>query len=94
MDIPLVLHGGSGSGDDNIRTAVKHGINKINVCTDIFEVGKQAMLNKIKEEPKTDYMHLQMEAEKKMKQFVKEYIRLIGSNNRYWFSTGEIHGTE
>lgn len=29
--MPLVLHGGSGSGEKNILTAVKEGINKINV---------------------------------------------------------------
>lgn len=32
---PLVLHGGSGAGDDNIRKAVNCGINKINIGADI-----------------------------------------------------------
>ena len=39
--MPLVLHGGSGAGEENIRKAVAYGINKINVCTDAFEVAKE-----------------------------------------------------
>lgn len=83
LNMPLVLHGGSGSGDENIKKAVANGINKINVCTDAFIAGKTAMLNKLVDEPDTDYMHLQMEAEKGMKEFVQNYIHLIGSGNRY-----------
>ena len=32
---PLVLHGGSGAGEENMRRSVEAGINKINVDTDI-----------------------------------------------------------
>ena len=32
--VPLVLHGGSGTPDDQIRVAVRHGICKMNVYTD------------------------------------------------------------
>ncbi len=31
IDIPLVLHGGSGTGDKNLRRAVKTGIQKVNL---------------------------------------------------------------
>jgi ketose-bisphosphate aldolase len=37
VDIPLVLHGGSGTGDANIRQSVEGGIRKINVFTDIIK---------------------------------------------------------
>lgn len=33
---PLVLHGGSGSGDDNISKACTMGITKVNIVTDVF----------------------------------------------------------
>ena len=36
LNMPLVLHGGSGAGEENIKKAVAYGINKINVCTDLF----------------------------------------------------------
>jgi fructose-bisphosphate aldolase, class II len=35
VGIPLVLHGGSGNPDDEIREAARTGINKINISTDI-----------------------------------------------------------
>lgn len=35
VDLPLVLHGGSDNPDDEIAQAVKLGINKINISTDI-----------------------------------------------------------
>jgi fructose-bisphosphate aldolase, class II len=35
IDIPLVLHGGSNNPDDEIAEAVKLGINKINISSDI-----------------------------------------------------------
>lgn len=35
VDIPLVLHGGSGNPDEEIAQAVKLGINKINISSDI-----------------------------------------------------------
>jgi fructose-bisphosphate aldolase class II len=33
--VPLVLHGGSGIRQDNVRAAMQHGIAKINVATEI-----------------------------------------------------------
>lgn len=94
LKMPLVLHGGSGSGDENIRRAVAGGINKINVCTDAFSVGKNAMLDKLKEDPECDYMNLCMEAERAIKEFVRGYIRLIGSNNRYIYGESTTVGHE
>ena len=36
VSVPLVLHGGSGSADDDIRHAVSLGIAKINVATELM----------------------------------------------------------
>ncbi len=36
VDIPIVMHGGSGLSDDDFRNAVAHGISKINFCTGLF----------------------------------------------------------
>lgn len=33
--IPLVLHGGSGTPMGQVQEAIRHGINKVNICTDI-----------------------------------------------------------
>ncbi len=45
VDIPLVLHGGSGNPDEEIAMAVKLGINKINISSDI----KDAFYQKCRE---------------------------------------------
>lgn len=37
--IPLVLHGGSGTGDDNLKKACQMGICKVNVGTDLMKIG-------------------------------------------------------
>lgn len=36
VEIPLVLHGGSGISQEDFRTAISHGIRKINVATSTF----------------------------------------------------------
>jgi fructose-bisphosphate aldolase class II len=36
VDIPLVLHGGSSSGDENLSKAARSGICKINIATDLI----------------------------------------------------------
>lgn len=89
LNMPLVLHGGSGSGEENIRKAVKGGINKINVCTDAFHAAEVAMKAAWAENPNLNYMEICAVAEAAIKKFVKDYIRVIGSNNRYTFDVAD-----
>src|SRR5699024_3400475 len=49
LNMPLVLHGGSGAGDENIKKAVACGINKINVCTDLFRHAVNSIIDTLKE---------------------------------------------
>lgn len=39
LDVPLVLHGGSGTGDQNLQKAIKVGIQKVNLFTDLSNLG-------------------------------------------------------
>ncbi|MEY8351987.1 class II fructose-bisphosphate aldolase [Lachnospiraceae bacterium 54-53] len=94
LKMPLVLHGGSGSGEENLKKAVAGGINKINVCTDAFEAGKKAMLLALEKDPELDYMHLCMAAEAGVKQFVKEYMKIIGSSGQYIYGEARQAGYE
>ena len=43
LTIPLVLHGGSGSGDDNLNRCATHGISKINIYSDFMYSGAKAV---------------------------------------------------
>ena len=94
LQMPLVLHGGSGSGEENLRKAVASGINKINVCTDAFAAGKKSMLKALEQEPDLDYMHLCMAAEAGIKQFVKDFMKVIGSSGRYIYGETRQVGYE
>ena len=41
VEVPLVLHGGSGSGDENLTKAVQLGICKVNIFTDLTIAAKE-----------------------------------------------------
>lgn len=90
LKMPLVLHGGSGAGEENIRRVVELGINKINVCTDLFKHQRKAMHDRLNEQPSIDYMDIQMHGEQAATEYIRAYMRMIGSSNRYQFDfTGE-----
>lgn len=89
LKMPLVLHGGSGSGEENLRKAVAGGINKINVCTDAFHAAEVAMKEAWEKNPDLNYMEICAVAEAAVKKFVKDYIHVIGSNNRYTFEVAD-----
>ncbi|HMQ54043.1 MAG TPA: ketose-bisphosphate aldolase [Anaerolineae bacterium] len=59
VDIPLVLHGGSANPDDEIALAVKLGINKINISSDIkdafYQKCREVLTNPTLREPNSIY---------------------------------------
>ena len=46
VDVPLVLHGGSGLTDNDFRTAIQEGISKVNIFTDINVAAVEAEFKK------------------------------------------------
>ena len=46
VGVPLVLHGGSGLTDDDFKTAIKEGISKVNIFTDINIAAVKAEFSK------------------------------------------------
>lgn len=85
LNMPLVLHGGSGAGEENIKKAVLYGINKINVCTDFMDDTKASMLKILEEQPDIQYMEMNEALEESMKRFIKHFMRMIGSSGWYAF---------
>ncbi len=79
--IPLVLHGGSGLADSDFREAVKLGISKINIFTDIDKAGRAGIEQGLKEgaDSITKLIPYEIEA---IKRVVSEKIRLFGSVNK------------
>ena len=79
---PLVLHGGSGSGEENIINSVKGGINKINVGCDFMNANRDAVAKFLKEDPDINYFDLIHKTEELSKATVKYYIELSGSKGK------------
>lgn len=90
LNMPLVLHGGSGAGEENIRRVVELGINKINVCTDLFNYQRDQIRTELNENPDVEYLYMQIHSQEEGKRFIKDYMRMIGSSGRYGFEFGGI----
>lgn len=83
-DKPLVLHGGSGTPDEQIKTAISHGITKINIYSDVvgaMNKGLKDRLNAI-ENPSTWPFIVFEDARVMMKEVVKDKLRKFGSAGR------------
>lgn len=80
VKIPLVLHGGSGVPDDQIKAAIKQGIGKINFGTDLC----YSFLDKVMEGDvnKVAIDIFMIEPIKAVKDFAISKIKLLGSENR------------
>lgn len=77
VDVPLVLHGGSGLSDDDFRTAVKCGISKVNIFTDLCIAGETAL--KEGTEKKLGYLETRNLKVEKIKAAVERKIELFSS---------------
>lgn len=42
VDIPLVLHGGSGTGIELLKKSAQYGVSKLNIMTDLIKVARRA----------------------------------------------------
>lgn len=73
LSIPLVLHGGSGSGDDNLHRCAMEGISKINIFTD-FMIGA---MDEIKKTDPKDYFELKKAANKGMEDVLTHYFKVF-----------------
>lgn len=84
IDIPLVLHGGSGLTDDDFKKAINEGISKVNIFTDINVAAAKAVVKEYKDLNNintgiTDLIDAQIEA---MKKEVVKKIELFDSIER------------
>jgi tagatose 1,6-diphosphate aldolase GatY/KbaY len=82
-DIPLVLHGGSGTSRESLAPAIKAGICKVNVGTFLkqgFTDGMRTALSELPEE--TDFRRILVQSRQEVKGRVQEWIKLLGSNHR------------
>lgn len=81
VDVPLVLHGGSGTPDEMIRRAIGCGISKINVGTELkyaWSAAMKEMLDKGEKEPRICSAY----ARAQVKEVARKKLRLFGASGR------------
>jgi fructose-bisphosphate aldolase class II len=76
VNIPLVLHGGSGISPDDFRTCIQSGIRKINVATATFHRVVET-INEAK--PYSDYFGLHQDVVMAAYENVKHHMNIFGS---------------
>lgn len=81
VDVPLVLHGGSGLSDDDFRNVIANGISKVNIFTDINTALCKYIHDNWSEN--VGYTKLMPSAVDAVKQVVMNKIKLFGSDGRY-----------
>ncbi|GAB5051461.1 class II fructose-bisphosphate aldolase [Pediococcus ethanolidurans] len=80
--IPLVLHGGSGCGEKNIRQAVACGINKVNVGSDVMKAQADAVYISQNKNRNMEYVDLMNSTLIPAKEMVEYYINIVGSEGK------------
>ncbi len=81
VDLPLVLHGASGLPDDQVQAAIKLGVCKFNVATQLNQGYLHAMAAAGKAAPQ-DLRTLLTQARRAVKAAAQERIRQFGSSGR------------
>lgn len=81
VDVPLVLHGGSGLTDNDFRKAIQEGISKVNIFTDINVAAVEAEFKKFSDMNKgiIDLIPAAVEA---VKQETMKKMKLFSSDGK------------
>lgn len=83
VKIPLVLHGSSGVPDDDIREAVRLGVCKVNIDTNIREVFTVTVRKFMEANPgEIDPRKIMGPARDAAAEMIREKIRLFGSSRK------------
>jgi len=83
VNIPLVLHGGTGLSDDIIRQAIECGICKININTELQIAWTKGVREKLQlDNAVYDPRKVISAGEKGMKEAIAKKIELLGSRNK------------
>ena len=82
VDVPLVLHGASSTDENVIRQAIKLGICKINIDTDLRLAFTRELRRTLKDPDIYDPREELAPSRDEIRAEVRRHIRLFGSNNK------------
>lgn len=78
VDVPLVLHGASGLGRSDITQAIKFGVRKINIDTQIKRSFKKGLQENI-DDPDKDLRDYLSDAREDAENTIKKYLKLFNN---------------
>jgi len=83
VSVPLVLHGGTGIPEDDIRRAIKNGINKVNVGTIIHCTYMNNLRNELNARGENPYtLDVMKPVIEKVRDVVKMWIRICMTDGK------------
>jgi len=82
LNVPLVIHGGSGLNETQFRKLTDLGVAKINYYTALSDVAADTMRQQFKSNPKGSFTKLKQGVKQAVSEEVKRCIRLWGSTGR------------
>ena len=83
LDIPLVLHGGTGVPYDIVRACIENGMAKVNVGTLLHATYVDTLRKELAHFESTNISDLMEPVRDAIKAVVKEWIHVCGAQNRY-----------
>ena len=78
VKVPLVLHGGSGTGDENLRQTVADGITKVNLCTDLF-IGYEKATREAAQAENAEFLSMYFAGTDGYKKVLRHYVELFSA---------------
>ncbi len=79
--VPLVLHGGSGTGEENLSRACQMGVCKINVGTDLRLTARDRFLEKSENKYHLDYWRI---LDQGYQDAIMHHMKVFGSVGKAW----------
>ena len=82
LNVPLVIHGGTGLNEDQSRRMTSLGVAKINYFTGLSEVAAKAMQQQMKKSANASFIDLKKDVKHAIGEDVERCLRLWGSAGR------------
>ncbi len=83
LDIPLVLHGGTGIPEEDVQRAIRNGINKVNVGTQIRCTYMKTVQEIVEKRGYTTHtVEIMHEVKKEIKEVVKTWIKICMADGK------------
>jgi fructose-bisphosphate aldolase class II len=81
VDIPLVLHGGSGLSEEQFKTAIQAGISKVNIATDLLMRAADQVKNTI-QSSKESYFDIITALKDAVREGCEYYLDVFGASRK------------